>query len=38
MGREGRNHIEQHHTLDVFVESIRHIVEEVIDDFRAYLI
>ena len=30
MGREGRKFIEQHHTLDQWVNSVRQVVEEVI--------
>ena len=35
MGREGRKFIEEHHGLDSFVNSIRSITEECIEDFKA---
>ena len=31
MGRDGRAHIEKYHSLDQFVDSVRHIVQNVID-------
>ena len=34
MGREGRRRIEQHHTLDRFVEGVRQAVESAIEDVR----
>jgi glycosyltransferase involved in cell wall biosynthesis len=35
MGHEGRKRVEQHHTLDQFVNRIRCVVEEVIGEYRS---
>jgi glycosyltransferase involved in cell wall biosynthesis len=35
MGCEGRKLIEQHHTLDLFLDQVRRVVEEVIAEYKS---
>jgi glycosyltransferase involved in cell wall biosynthesis len=35
MGREGRRHVERHHSFDQWVEDVRRVVEEAVAEARA---